>query len=190
VIDGAITNDGLIENTSENGEYLVFAGQVDGRGDFDGNIAFAHSYSPGNSPGISTFGLNLLLAPTNVLTMEIGGPLLPPDVAEPQYDKLIIGGTFWAGGTLRVELIDIGSGVFQPTANQSFDLFDFLDMPTSFGVLDLPELDPGLTWDTSQLTLTGELSVAAIPEPSASTLCFVVTMGHLSLVLIRRCQSG
>jgi T5SS/PEP-CTERM-associated repeat protein len=73
-----------------------------------------------------------------------------------QYDRLEVTGSITLAGTLIVELISD----FMPQAG---DTFNILDWGTSFindgFALTLPMLDNGLIWDTSQLDVTGVLSV-------------------------------
>ena len=66
---------------------------------------------------------------------------------------------------------------FDPQAGNSFDLFDFGSLSGIFDTVNLPELTPGLTWNTSNLYLTGELSVAEVsaPVPEPSTLLLLAS---------------
>jgi hypothetical protein len=71
------------------------------------------------------------------------------------FDKLIIGGTLMAGGTLDIDLQS-----YSPVAGDSFNLFTFASALGSF-TLDLPALAAGLNWDATSLLTTGELAVVA-----------------------------
>jgi autotransporter-associated beta strand protein len=79
------------------------------------------------------------------------------------------------GGTLNVSNIN-GTLV----ANDTFNLFDWSSTSGTFGTINLPALDPGLSWDTGSLYTNGTITV--IPEPNVAAL-----LGGLGiLVLLRR----
>jgi hypothetical protein len=59
------------------------------------------------------------------------------------------------GGTLQVDL----TNSFSPTAGNSFDILDWGTRAGTFAVIQLPALDGGLNWNTSQLYTTGTISV-------------------------------
>lgn len=67
-------------------------------------------------------------------------------------------------GTLRITL----AGGYVPGLGDSFFLLDFTTTTGAFTTYDLPSLEPGLAWDTSQLTADGTLLV--IPEPASGSL--------------------
>ena len=64
-------------------------------------------------------------------------------------------------GTLAVSLLD----GFQPEKGNSFDLLNFESFTGEFDHIELPDLGPGLAWDTSLLRSIGVLAV--VPEPGA-----------------------
>lgn len=105
--------------------------------------------APGNLTGEMTLG-TLTMNAGATLALEIGGVL-----AGAQYDRIESAGSLAFDGTLRISLI----GGFMPSAGQSFDLFDWNFQLGMFDVLDLPALEPGLAWNTSQLDNTGTLLV-------------------------------
>jgi hypothetical protein len=79
------------------------------------------------------------------------------------------------GGTLNVSNI---SGTL--VANDTFNLFDWSNTSGTFGTINLPALDPGLSWDTGSLYTNGTITV--IPEPNVAAL-----LGGLgTLALLRR----
>jgi hypothetical protein len=77
------------------------------------------------------------------------------------HDVLDVGGTASLAGTLRVTL---ATGATAPQEGDAFDLLDFASASGGFNAFDLPTLDAGLMWDTSDLVTTGVLAVvAALP---------------------------
>jgi hypothetical protein len=60
-------------------------------------------------------------------------------------------------GTLLVAL----ANGFAPASGSSFDLFNWATTSGTFDTLTLPDLNAGLTWDTSQLYSSGVLRVVA-----------------------------
>jgi hypothetical protein len=169
-IDTGFVNNGTVIAPVHPGETLTLTGAVRGAGSFTGNVAFTGSYSPGNSPATVTLD-SPTFGPFNVLTMELGGTLQGTE-----YDHLIFTGTATFGGTLDVVLIN----GFNPAPGHSFDLFDG-NTTGSFATINLPALDPGLSWNTTQFASDGILIV--VPEPHAATLAIV---GLLSLASTRR----
>jgi hypothetical protein len=77
---------------------------------------------------------------------------------------------FDAGSRLDVVLID----GFKPQAGDRVQLFAYSQAPTGlFDSFVLPDLRPGLSWNTSDLYAGGWLSVdavAAVPEPGTGAL--------------------
>lgn len=126
------------------------------------DIALDGTYAPGNSAAQVSLD-NLTMSSTGILLMEIGGNLRGTD-----YDALNIAGTFAAGGTLTVSFIN----AYSPVTAASFNLFDFGSQTGTFATLNLPTLTTGLTWDTSALYSTGQISITgtAVPEPSTYAL--------------------
>ena len=96
------------------------------------------------------------LAPTAELLIELGSA-----VPGSGYDQVQVAGQLSLGGTLKVSIIDLGSGEFLPLAGQSFDVLDWGSLVGTFDNINLPELDGDLTWDYSALYTTGVLSIAA-----------------------------
>jgi fibronectin-binding autotransporter adhesin len=83
------------------------------------------------------------------------GSVLAMDLTDTVADKLVVDGTFTAGGTLQVS--EFGTNNF--TLGQTFDLLDFNSASGSFASIMLPTIGGGLGFDTSQLLVTGEISV-------------------------------
>ncbi|QEG36441.1 dockerin type I domain-containing protein [Bythopirellula goksoeyrii] len=122
-------------------------GELSGSGEIIGNVLNEGLVSPGASPGTMDLSGNFVQNAGGTLKMEIA--------STSSFDKLIIGGTLMAGGTLDIDLLS-----FTPEAGNSFDLFDFSNSIGAF-VLDLPGLTSGLAWDDSNLLTSGVLSVVA-----------------------------
>ena len=72
-----------------------------------------------------------------------------------QYDQLHVTGQLSLGGTLDV-VLDNG---FKPSAGNSFDILDWGSLSGMFSTLQLPTLNGRIVWNTSQLYITGALSV-------------------------------
>jgi autotransporter-associated beta strand protein len=165
-INGDFVNNGVVHGPSGLGQLLTFTQFVKGAGNTTGNIEYAGSYSPGNSPDAVSVQ-NLLLDSTSVLILELAGT--QPGSG---YDQLNISGLATLNGALEVHLLD----GFTPSAGQIFDVFDG---PTtgSFSQVNLPALSNGLSWNTSNLYTTGALNV--VPEPSILVLLGVGAIGLL-----------
>ncbi|MEI8375032.1 MAG: TIGR03790 family protein [Planctomycetota bacterium] len=129
---------------------------------------------PGNSPGILHLSGNLILLAGAVMDFELDSP-------GNGYDQLDISGQATLNGTLNVTLFN----GFAPSQGQSFDIFNFNGVPIGqFAQLNLPVLSSGLSWNTSSLYTTGEISV--VPEPSTLALLGVSMIGLLGWAWRRR----
>jgi hypothetical protein len=112
--------------------------------------------APGQGIGATWIGGDLILGTGSKLEIEIGGknPF--------QFDKVVVDGTADLGGTLRVNLVDLGGGPYVP---QLGDSFGFLaangGAGDTFDSFDLPELAPGLAWAISPGDVTVFLSVVS-----------------------------
>jgi fibronectin-binding autotransporter adhesin len=135
---------------------------------FVGNtrIQTGGTLSPGNS--IGTLGIN------GDLTLDSGSfSFFEIDTAGDLSDLAIVTGLLTFGGTLDVN--NVGSSLVN---GDVFNLFDWGTVSGTFSTVNLPALDPGLTWDQSQLYTAGTLSV--IPEPST------LLLGSLGLLALLR----
>ena len=80
------------------------------------------------------------------------------------------------GGTLNVN--NVGGALVN---GDTFDLFNWGSTSGTFSAVNLPGLDPGLTWDDTALYTTGTITV--VPEPRAALLG---GLGMLALLRRRR----
>jgi autotransporter-associated beta strand protein len=160
IINGDVNGDSAIN-------FLEFTGYVKGVGTFN-NVAFSGTFSPGLSPTLMTIG-NVILTPTNVLDIELGGLSRGS-----QYDAFDINTLLTLDGTLKVQLINtfnpsLGDQflLFQGPQTGAFDNFDFSMAP----------LTAGLVWDTSLLYSNGILQVVEVPEPATIVLVAMMSVG-------------
>jgi len=169
---GDIANNGSVQTGI--GSTSVFYGSVSGAGAFDGTgqILMEGEFHPGNSPAEVHFGGDLLLGVTNTLTLELAGT--EPGTA---HDKLIVANLLSLGGVLDLQLF----GGYQPTDGDRFDVFDAGSIAGMFTQMFLPQLSPGLLWDTSSLQTAGVIQV--IPEPATALL---VGIGLIGMATRRR----
>jgi len=147
-----------------------------GAGHFSGAFQNNGTYSPGNSPVLATLS-SFNQGSTGVLEIQIGGL-----VRGTEYDALNVTGALTFDGQLDVTLLN----GFLPASGASFNLFDWGSASGTFATVNLPDLGPGLAWDTSSLYTTGELDVvtSAIPEPS--TYAIMSGLGALFFAVRRR----
>ena len=133
------------------------ASALTGTGTIDGNLAMPGTIAPGDSmTGELHIDGNLTLSSSSALLIEIGGPVTG------QFDQLDVTGLALLDGTLAVELIDLGGGIFQP---QLGDSFGFLDAQNgTAGIFDswmLPSLAAGLAWQLSPIGTATFLNVVS-----------------------------
>ena len=144
-----LINNGHITGASS-AQRISLPGYVKGVGTFD-NVNFTGTFAPGLSPTSLVVG-NIGFANSSTLVMELGGT--SPGSG---YDQILSSGALGLDGALQIALIN----GFNPTAGQSFNLFDWANVSGAFDSLSLPTLGGGLSWNTSQLYTTGVLSVSA-----------------------------
>lgn len=143
---------------------------VMGSGTIDGNLSIGGNLSPGNSPGTLTLTNDeLTFGSVSTGTFELGG------TSASSYDRVTGINTLTLDGTITIAYF----GGFNPSAGNSFDLFDFTSVNAAgFDVstdLVLPALDPGLSWDTSAFAGTG--LIAVVPEPAPALLGVLTILG-------------
>ena len=128
-----------------------------------GNLA------PGNSIGTLSVSGSLTLQSTATATMEINntGGALSADLAN-------VTGVIAYGGTLTVTLL---AGSDSLVNGNTFNLFDASSFTGSFSAFNLPTLDSGLSWSTSNLPVDGTLMV--VPEPGT----WAMVLGGLGMLV-------
>jgi hypothetical protein len=149
-IDGTFTNQGTVNGPSTPGEFLTFTDDVDGAGDYTGNILFSDGFNPGNSAAAVSME-NVTFDATSALRMEIGGL-----AAGTEYDQLLISGTATLAGVLDV-VID---PLFAPQPGDSFTILTYGSRTGEFTTVN----GAGLISSDTFLSLvydTGELRLEA-----------------------------
>jgi probable HAF family extracellular repeat protein len=163
----SMEQNGLVTVTA--GSSATFFGLVRGSGDFSGAGAkhFAGGYEPGNSAAEVQMSGEIRFDAGD-LVMELGGT-----TPGSQHDSLVFdgGNVFVTAGAVNLRVRWLAGYAGQ--AGDSFDLFDWngtnSTLSGQFGSLFLPELAPGLHWDSSRLYQDGTLTVA-VPEPAGYAL--------------------
>ena len=153
-----VVQNGLVQviKVGSTNSTAVFAGTFTGGGSSGGgDIFFLGDLRPGNSPAIVNFDNNVGFGTGASLNVELGGT-----TAGTQYDKVVIGGSLALGGTLNVSLINS----FNPQAGNSFDILDWTSLSGVFDAISLPALGVGLAWNTTQLYVSGALSVTLVGD--------------------------
>ncbi|QDS96829.1 aspartyl protease family protein [Adhaeretor mobilis] len=141
ILDGMLEGNGLITTGSG-----PIPGQVENR---NGVV------SPGNGVGTLTIEGNYGNADEGTMQFDIGGP-----TAGTEHDQLVVDGQAKLGGTLEVELVDLGGGA-DPTLGEEFVLITTTEgIGGFFDTLLLPE-DSDFGWlleyGTNDLTLIATL---------------------------------
>ena len=117
--------------------------------------------SPANPLGLLHVAGDLTLD-GGVLKLEFGSDLID------QFDRVRVEGAAQLGGTLRVDLIDLGAGGYDPQLGDQFPIIAAQEGITgAFGSFDLPQLSPGLRWSLAVDATTALLSVIDASQPNA-----------------------
>jgi hypothetical protein len=125
-----------------------------GSGKVVGDITVNGALFPGDVFSTLTFSNNLTLSASSVTTVRISRTFQTTE-------KAVCYGTLMYGGTLVVS--NVGSALI---VGDTFDLFGFTGSPGTFANLTLPTLDPGLTWNVSNLSVDGKISVVSLTPAS------------------------
>jgi hypothetical protein len=148
-----VVNDNEIRTSA--GSFTVFFGSVTGAGTFTGTgtVNIEGDLSPGSSPGSIDFGGDVVLGASATLEIEIGGT-----TAGSEHDRIVVDGALELDGLLNVSRVN----GFNPVVNDSFDILDWGSLNGAFDSITLPPLDGFVTWDTSNLYMTGVLAVVPL----------------------------
>jgi len=147
-------------------------GTLGGSGTVGGNVQITSVLSPGFSPGTITFEDDLTLTLSSTLVLEYAGS------GAGEFDFLDVEGALTFAGNLQVNFL---SG-FDPSVGFLPDWFDATSFSGNFASITWNGLAEGksLTFDS----LTGNLGVATIPEPS--TYALLALGGVAIFVAVRR----
>ncbi|MEO2047107.1 MAG: PQQ-dependent sugar dehydrogenase [Pirellulales bacterium] len=139
-----VDNNGEIRTSA--GGFSVFFGSVTGAGTFTGTgtTAFEGELQPGNSPAEIPFSGDVRFGQDASLEIEIGG-----STAGTEFDRLVVAGSATLDGTLWVDLIDSGSGEFQPSAGDTFEILSAAGGITGQFSPNLPTLTSDLEWSVN-----------------------------------------
>ncbi len=120
--------------------------------------ATVSSFGGNISPEEGTLALTSGASVTGLTSIDIQpGAILALELFDAgDLNMLGVDGNFTTDGTL---CITFASGATSPQSGDTFDLFDFVSMTDGFDTQDLPTLAAGLSWNTSNLLTTGELSI-------------------------------
>jgi fibronectin-binding autotransporter adhesin len=127
---------------------------LSGSGKVMGDIVVNGALFPGDVFSTLTFSNNLTLSASSVTTVRISRTFQTTE-------KAVCYGTLTYGGSLVVS--NVGSTLI---VGDTFDLFGFTGSPGTFANLTLPTLDPGLTWNVSNLSVDGKISVISLTPAS------------------------
>ena len=114
--------------------------------------------SPGNSPGCVVDHGSVTLSPGATLRIELQGTTVCTE-----YDRFTVQQALSINGaTLEVIVL----APYVPQAGDRFTVLEWGTLNGNFSTIDLTaaSLDDTLSWDTSQLTTTGELIVMGPPQ--------------------------
>jgi hypothetical protein len=159
VVNGDVLNQGTLSGLSFNLANLN--GTLTGTGPL-AYVRINEVHSPGTSPASVNVTGTYAIGATGTLAMEIGGltPGTEHDHIEVLPQGMISPGVAQLAGTLAVELIDAGAGLFVPSVGDMFTILAAADSVTgTFAALDLPTASGGrgLTWlvhyDMADVTL-------------------------------------
>jgi hypothetical protein len=148
---------GLLNVSAAPGFAILPNQTLSGSGKVVGDVTVNGALFPGDVFATLTFSNNLTLGPGSVTTVRISRNLQT-------IEKAVCYGVLTFGGSLVVS--NVGPSLL---AGDTFDLFGFTGAPGMFASLTLPALDPGLTWNTSNLPVDGTISVVSL-TPAAPKL--------------------
>jgi hypothetical protein len=162
VVNGDVLNQGTLSGLSFN--LADLNGTLTGTGPL-AYVRVNGVHSPGTSPANVNVTGTYAIGATGTLAMEIGGLTAGTehDHIEVLPQGMISAGVAQLGGTLAVELIDAGAGLFVPSVGDMFTILNAADSVTgTFAALDLPTAagGRGLTWQVHYNTADVTLELA------------------------------
>jgi hypothetical protein len=142
--------------------------------------------APGNSPGTTVITSDYTQLVDGIFEVEIGGFLQGVE-----YDWLNVGGSAILGGTLDVSLFDFGSGLFEPSLGDSFDILTAETIEGEFDILTLALLGDGLKWDVDYIlddfgTDFVRLTISQVPIPAAVWLFGSGMIGLIGIAIRKK----
>jgi hypothetical protein len=194
----------LITNTTVTSALTVGpTSTLGGSGIISGPTTIEGTHSPGNSPGLQTFGSDLTYSGgASVVNWELAGNTVSGRGTN--FDGIDVAGTldFAAATTLNLSFNNLGSSVDWTNTlwltNQTWLLYQVTTATNNIGNFNIftsnwqdstgAFFDTVLTGSTFTLSQTGNdvfLNFTAIPEPSRA---FLLGIGGLSLIFRRRRQ--
>ena len=171
-INANFVNNGIVNGPTGSGQELTFTQAVKGAGSTTGNIEYAASYSPGNSPDAVSVQ-NVLLDPTSTLIMELAGTRPAAGTTSWTFPGRPRSTARWNWPLER--LYSVGWREFRSVQRPD---------DRQFWQIELPALGNGLSWNTGNLYTTGTISVT--PEPSTLALLAIGALVLFGYGLRRR----
>jgi autotransporter-associated beta strand protein len=170
-ISGSFTNNGTVNGPTSAGQALTFSDDVNGTGSYTGRVTFSDGFSPGASAAAVPLE-NFTFDISTTLNIELGGVNVGS-----QFDQLNFTGTGVLDGTLIVSLIN----GFNPQPGNAFSFIQGGTLSGAFDAVNLPPLDPGLSWSYSQTANAAMLAV--VPEPTVASW---LAAGALVMARVRK----
>ena len=126
-------------------------------------------FAPGYTSGTTSVVGSYTQSPEGTLRIDLGGQL-----SGSEYDVLDISGAANIGGTLDINFVDFGSGLFSANLVDSFDVLFAESIVGEFDLLTLAILGDGLDWNIEYLVDAIDTTdivrlnvVSAVPIPAA-----------------------
>jgi autotransporter-associated beta strand protein len=131
------------------GDTVVTNGTLSGSGVIAGNLFVNGGTNAPGWGGLGTLTVNGNVTLASATTMKLNRS------QSPNSDRLVVGGTLAEGGVLNVV---IAPGAPAPQGGDVYQLFN-KGGSGAFSAISLPTLSSGLSWNTTNLTVNGTISV-------------------------------